>query len=233
MRSDPLWMHLLLAVHIAAGTGAFVLAPVALATAKGGRQHKRWGMVYLWSMGIVAATALPMAFYRPVLFLALVAVFSFYFAFSGYRVLKLKDLARGGSARPIDWLAAAVTFSSSACLAVFGWFKPAWVQNFGVVAIVFGVLGMWLSLVEMRSFVWKPKEKMFWLYTHLGNFIGSYIAAWTAFSAVTIGPYFHAHSPFVWLWPTAVGVPAIIVTIGYYKRRFSSGSKAGTIVLAT
>ena len=45
-----------------------------------------------------AATALPMALYRPVLFLALVAVFSFYAAFSGYRVLKLKELARGGSA---------------------------------------------------------------------------------------------------------------------------------------
>ena len=40
-------------------------------TAKGGKQHKRWGMVYLWAMGVVAATALPMALYRPVLFLAL------------------------------------------------------------------------------------------------------------------------------------------------------------------
>src|SRR5882757_7771457 len=96
----PLWMKAFLAVHIAAGFGAFLLAPVALATAKGGKQHKRWGMVYLWCMGIVAATALPMAVFLPVLFLALVAVFSFYLAFSGYRVLKLKALAQGGSARP-------------------------------------------------------------------------------------------------------------------------------------
>ena len=91
MASDPVWMKALLAVHILCGFGSFLLAPLALATAKGGAAHKRWGMVYLWSMGGVAATALPMALFRPILFLALVAVFSFYAAFSGYRVLKLKD----------------------------------------------------------------------------------------------------------------------------------------------
>ena len=94
--ADPWWITVFLAIHIAAGTMAFLLAPVALATAKGGKQHKRWGKVYLWSMGAVAATAVPMAFFFPVRFLALVAVFSFYFAFSGYRVLRLKELARGG-----------------------------------------------------------------------------------------------------------------------------------------
>ncbi len=71
MHGDPVWMKSLLTVHIAAGVGSFLLAPVALVTAKGGPAHKRWGMVYLWSMGVVAATALPMAMYRPVLFLAL------------------------------------------------------------------------------------------------------------------------------------------------------------------
>ena len=60
MSGDPVWMKGLLVVHIAAGFGSFLLAPVALATAKGGKAHKRWGMVYLWSMGLVAATALPM-----------------------------------------------------------------------------------------------------------------------------------------------------------------------------
>src|ERR1700677_1290271 len=137
MHTDPLWMKLLLTIHIAAGAVSFVLAPVALAAAKGGKQHKRWGMVYLWSMGVVATTAVPMAFFFPVRFLALVAVFSFYFAFSGYRVLRLKELARGGSAAPIDWTAAIITFVASGCLAVFGAFRPVWVQGFGIVSIVF------------------------------------------------------------------------------------------------
>jgi len=162
-----------------------------------------------------------MALYRPVLFLAMVAVFSFYAAFSGYRVLRLKDLAQGGSAEPIDWAAGGLTFISSACLAGFGAFRPAWVQNFGIVAVIFGLLGMRLSSAQMMSFVWKPKEKMFWLYTHLGSFIGSYIAAWTAFSVVTLAGIFHRTGIIWWLWPAGVGVPAIVITKGYYKRKFT------------
>jgi uncharacterized membrane protein len=221
MSGDPVWMKGLLVVHIACGFGAFLLAPVALATAKGGKQHKRWGMVYLWAMGGVAATALPMALYRPVLFLAMVAVFSFYAAFSGYRVLKLKDLARGGKAKPIDWIAGGLTFGSSLLLACLGVFDPKAIQGFGVVSIIFGLIGMRLAQVQMWSFVRKPKEKMFWMYTHLGNFIGSYIAAWTAFSVVTLSNLFGQHV-WLWLWPTAVGVPAITLTIGYYKRKFAA-----------
>src|SRR5260370_31004286 len=95
-------MRVFLGVHIAAGATAFLLAPVALVTAKGGKAHRRWGMVYLWAMGAVAATALPMAIYRPVLFLALVAVFSFYACFSAWRVLALEDLPKCAGGRPID-----------------------------------------------------------------------------------------------------------------------------------
>ncbi len=220
MTGDPVWMKALLTVHIACGFGSFLLAPVALATAKGGKQHKRWGMVYLWAMGGVAITAIPMALYRPVLFLAMVAVFSFYAALSGYRVLKLKDLTRGGHAKTIDWIAGGFTFVSSFLLAYLGAFHNAVVQNMGPVAIVFGLLGMRLAFVQMKSFLRKPTEKMFWWYTHLGNFIGSYIAAWTAFSVVTLPRLFGNHL-WLWLWPTALGVPAIVLTTAYYKRKFA------------
>jgi hypothetical protein len=223
---DPLWMKVFLGVHITAGASSFLLAPVALATAKGGKQHKRWGMVYLWSMGVVASTALPMALYRPVLFLALVAVFSFYLAFAGFRVTRLKELARGGNATPIDWIAAVICFTASACLAGFGAFHPAWVQGMGIVSIVFGFIGMQAAAAEMWKFVRKPKEKMFWWYTHLGNMIGSYIAAWTAFSVTTLSNIFHHAGMILWLWPTIVGMPAIALTTAYYKRKFAPRQKA-------
>jgi hypothetical protein len=222
---DPLWVKFFLAVHIVAGASSFLFAPVALATAKGGKQHKRWGMVYLWSMGVVAATAIPMAFFFPVCFLALVAVFSFYFAFSAYRVLRLKELARGGSAEAIDWIAGVVTFATSALLAWLSWFRPATIEVIPAVGVAFGFIGMFGSARQMVSFVRKPKEKMFWWYTHLGNFIGSYIAAWSAFSVVTLTRVIGNHW-YVWLWPTMVGVPAIIVTTAYYQRKFAPRVKA-------
>jgi hypothetical protein len=171
-------------------------------------------------MGGVAATALPMALYRPVLFLAMVAVLSFYAAFSGYRVLKLKDLVRGGRAKPIDWIAGVLTFGSCLLLALMGVFKPSALQGFGILAIIFGLFGMRLSAVQIWSYIRKPEEKMFWWYRHLQNFIGSYIAAWTAFSVVTLPAVFGNHL-WLWLWPAGVGIPAIVMTTGYYKRKFA------------
>jgi hypothetical protein len=50
--------------------------------AKGGKGHRLWGNIFFRCMAIVAVTALVMAAYRPILFLALVAIFSFYAAFT-------------------------------------------------------------------------------------------------------------------------------------------------------
>src|SRR6201999_1888615 len=110
---DPLWMRAVLAVHITAGASAFALAPLALITAKGGKAHRRWGKIYFCAMAVVAVTAMVMAIYRPVLFLALVAIFSFYSAFTGYRVLKQKAAYKGEKvATGLDWFAAGFTFLS-------------------------------------------------------------------------------------------------------------------------
>ncbi len=218
-------MHVLLVIHIAAGFAAFLLAPVALVTAKGGKQHKRWGKAYLWAMGIIAATALPMATYRPVLFLALVAVFSFYLAFSGYRILRLKDLARGGRAKAIDWIAAAVTFADGCLLLYLGAFHPQSIQVIGIVGIIFGLIAVQAPVSQVITFIRKPKEKMFWLFSHLQGFLASYIAAWTAFSVVTLTQVLGNHW-YVWLWPTIVGVPGIVMTAAYYKRKFAPRAQA-------
>ncbi len=216
---DPMWIRGLLGVHVAAGAVSFVMAPIALATAKGGRAHRRWGKVYFWAMAVVASTALVLSLYRPILFLALVAVFSFYCSFSAYRVLGQKGAVRGEAVVTAgDWTVAAVTFVASLALAACGLLRPALVGGLGIPAIVFGLLGMRLGGGDMWRFAHAPKEKMFWWYEHLQGMMASYIAAWTAFLVVTVGRFVHAW----WLWivPTAIGAPAIALTTAYYKKKF-------------
>jgi uncharacterized membrane protein len=221
MQHDPLWMKVILAMHIASGSLAFVLAPVALIVAKGGKAHRRWGMVYFWAMAGVAVSAVIMAVYRPVLFLALVAIFSFYAVFNAYRVLSQKGAYRGEKVvRPTDWAAALFTFTASFLLAAFGLFLPAVIQHLAIPAVVFGILGMRLSGRSMWAFTHPPTEKMFWWYVHLQGMLGSYIAAWTAFLLVTVAPRLHL-GWVLWLVPTAIGVPAIALTTAYYKRKFA------------
>ena len=217
---DPIWVRYLLGLHVAAGATAFVFAPLALATRKGGKAHRRWGKVYFWAMATVAASAIVLSAYRPILFLALVAVFSFYAAFYAYRVLGMKSLGRGGKAGLLDWAAASFTLASSLMLALLGLLKPALVQGMGTVSIVFGCLGMTLGAGRILTFLRPPDDRMYWWYEHLSGMIGSYIAAWTAFSVVTV-PRFFGSSVYLWLWPSAIGIPAIALTRIYYKRKFN------------
>ncbi len=157
---DPWWLHAFLAVHVSAGSGAFFLAPLALITAKGGKAHCMWGRIYFWCMTIVAFTALVMAVYRPVLFLALVAIFSFYAAFSAYRVLGQKAAWKGAPVvRGLDWAAALFCFAASLALAVSGAVRPELVQNLRIPAIVFGVVGMRISGRSMWRFTHPPAGK--------------------------------------------------------------------------
>lgn len=216
---DPMWIRELLGVHIAAGTVSFVMAPIALATAKGGGAHRRWGKVYFWAMAVVASTALLLALYRPILFLALVAVFSFYCSFGAYRVLGQKGAVHGEArVTAMDWAAAAITFACSLALAACGLMRPALVGGLGIPAIIFGLIGMQLGAKDMWRFMHPPKEKMFWWYEHLQGMIASYIAAWTAFLVTTVGRFVHAW--WLWILPTAIGAPAITLTTIYYKKKF-------------
>jgi hypothetical protein len=223
----------LLALHIVCGGVAFVCAPVALLTAKGGKTHRRWGKIYFWAMAGVAVTALILSFALPIFFLAMVAVFSFYSAFAGYRILSLKDMYTGGRPKTVDWVAAVITIVSSFLLFLMGFLKPqvmgvGLIQIAGhavsIVSVVFGIIGMRMGQGSITEFLKPPGEKMFWWFDHMQGMMGSYIAALTAFSAVNLSRWFGA-AWWVWLWPTIVGAPAIAIWTTYYKKRFSPKSK--------
>jgi hypothetical protein len=225
----PIYLQILLAIHILFGGIAFICAPIALATKKGGQNHRRWGKVYFWCMTGVAVTALILSIALPIAFLAMVSVFSFYTAFAGYRILYLKDLFMGGHAKPIDWAAALITVASSAVLFAMGFLKPSLMgigvitvanHPISIVSVVFGLLGIRLGTSSIQRFVRRPANKMFWWPDHMQGMIASYIAAMTAFSAVNLSHWFGA-AWWVWLWPTIIGVPAIAIWTRYYEKKFA------------
>src|SRR4030095_647684 len=163
-------MATLLSLHIATGTIALVVAPAAMLTVKGGRAHRRWGMIYFWSMALVPVTGGVLSLWRPRIFLTLLAVFSFYQAFAGYRVLWRKRRRRGegrgasaGAPRTGDWSAAIVTFGASAALVVLGLLRPgpSW-ERIGIVPVVFGLLGMVLAGIDVWRFGRPPPDARAW-----------------------------------------------------------------------
>jgi hypothetical protein len=196
---------------------AFFVAPAAMFTIKGGRAHRRWGKIYFWMMAVVAVTAMVMAIYRPIIFLAFVAIFSFYFAFRGYRSVLRK---REGPAS-IDWIAVFATLAGSLALIALGihpvthQFLPA-----PVVSIAFGITGTVIAVVDIRNFLRPSTDRNAWWYSHMGGMLGSYIATLSAFSAVN---FFFLPIAVRWLWPSVIGIPGIFLWTGYYRTKFARG----------
>ncbi len=217
--TDPIWVTAFRVVHISAGFMAFFLAPAALITAKGGTQHRRWGKIYFWMMAVVALTALVLSVYRPIPFLTLVAVFSFYMAFSGYRVLFRKRPEQGQGPTMLDWIGSILVLLASLALIVLAVWQPTplWTK-LALVALAFGATGLFFGGRDIHSYLRPSQDKNFWWFDHMGGMIGSYIAAVSAFSVVN----FHFLPPVVrWLWPTFIGVPMISIWVRYYKRKFA------------
>ena len=211
-------------IHIAAGALALGLAPLAMLTVKGGPAHRLWGKIYFWSMAVVASTAVVMALWRPQIFLALLAVFSFYQAFTGYRSLSRKRPAQGQGPVAVDWAAALLTFAVSTALVVLGLVRPgpSW-QRLGIVPVVFGALGMILAGLDIGKFVRPPADRNAWWFAHMGGMLGSYIATVSAFSVVN---FTFLPIGVRWLWPTVIGTPLIAVWITYHKIRFRRATSA-------
>lgn len=183
--------------------------------------HRLWGKIYFWAMAFVAASAVVLALARPTLFLALVGIFSFYLAFLGYRIPGMKKTG----AAAMDWGVAIFTLLACSILVAVALLAPSMIQGQTVPGVVFGVVGILAALRSIATFRHRPADKMYWWYQHMGGMLGSYIAAWSAFSVNILSRYAGPHW-WVWLWPTILGTPAILIWIGYYRRRFNPALRA-------
>ena len=163
--------------------------------------------------------SLILGLWRPNYFLFLVGLFSFYLAFAGYRVLYRKRPDLGQRATALDYVVTVICLAASLGLLVMSVVKPVFVRS-GVdpMLSVFGLIGTVGTVRDLRVFRTKfdlARDRKKWIYKHIGNMIGAYIAALTAFSATTM----HFLPPILaWLWPTAVFVPVIVWNIRKYKR---------------
>ena len=198
----------LLVIHIAAGTVALITAFVALVTAKGGTIHVRAGRVYAIGMTIIFLTAVPLALLGANVFLLLIAFFSFYLVFAGWR------FARNRSRRPqpVDWIAVAIMgitglgmWAYAAVLALSG--TGNWIT-----LLVFGTISVSLSVADGlffkqgRSTGRRPAAHLR-IQRHLTNMMSGTIATITAVMVVNVslGPVW-----LPWLLPTFVITPLIV-----------------------
>jgi cytochrome c-type biogenesis protein CcmH/NrfF len=212
------WSHILGgALVLLSGMAAMLVQP------KGGRLHKRVGLVYFYGMLWVAVSAVAIiSFFRFNLFLLVIAIFSFYQCFSGYRVLRRK---RPGQQTWIDWSGAIIALLAGIVLLIVGinGLHDKGVHPIFILCLIFGLMTALSAWADMRIFRRTDMpERMWWWYHHMQAMIGSYIAAFTAF-VVQNGerlPPDLKYGWLLWLAPTLIGTPVIFFWIGHYRKKF-------------
>lgn len=200
--------------HVIAGLVAIVFGVFAYATTKGGPRHRRSGLFFLGLMAIVILTALfGVLFFRDRPFLTVVTVQSFYFSYSGYRVLQTKN--RGFQF--IDFLVMILTITVG-ILFLIKMNKANILWNTGIVYYLLGYLFVIVIFDLLRYF--RPhliKIKNFWLYDHIYKMTG----AFTALVSAGIGTVFAAWEPYNQILPAILGTLWLIFCLIYFPKSFS------------
>lgn len=195
--------EILLTLHIFAGICALAMIGVALGTVKGAYGHRYAGRVYLLSMFTVTLTTFGLVALRPNLFLFVIAIFSFYLVFTGWRASVLRD----GQPRWPDHAAGATMTATGLMMVFYG----AWglSQSGGsqpVILIVFGAIGFALALADWRDWRAGPITGKDRIARHLSRMLAGSIATITA--AVVVNLSF-LPALVVWLGPTVLITPVI------------------------
>lgn len=197
-----------LGVHILGGSIALLSAAVAVATKKGGKQHRRFGKWYTAGMLGVFLTAVPLALLKNNVFLFLIALFSCYLVFSGFRFARNKS----GVPHVQDWIAVATILLSSVGMTALSFMfyrqgDAQWVTLM-VFSLIAGGLGISDSVI-LRNRNATGKHR---IARHLTNMLAGTIATVTAVLVVNV-----ATNPawIAWLTPTVVITPVIF----YWNKR--------------
>lgn len=212
-----------LSVHIAAGFLALGAGGGALLTRKGGHRHRQSGRVYVVGMAVVSVTALVLLGLEQSIeriLLGLIAVFSFYFAFSGYRVLSRKRPV--DTPTTVDWVAVGCFGAAGVGMLGTGLWLLTDGIDFGIVLLVFAGISLFVTGSDLRQFRVPVEDPRAWFFEHITRMGGAYIATVTAFASVnaTFLPELAR-----WLVPTVVGSVAIWYVSRNYQRKFDGSAR--------
>lgn len=206
--------QILLVGHIISGTLTLLSSAVAITSKLADIRHDAhiWsGRAWMWGMTGIFVTGLGMSLIRvnpPMLF---VSIFSFYFAWVGWRYAK----NRRGEALPLDKVVTGIMTLVFAGMIAYGVYTNFVLSEpFGTVIIVFGVIGILNAYNDFKYARTGPPKGKQRIAEHLSRMLGGTIAAITAFFVVNLPP-----SLLVWLVPTIVLSPIIFI----WSKKINSG----------
>ena len=193
---------ILLALHIGAGSVALLTAGIAAFIPKGEKWHILSGRVYAVAMTLVFLTAAPLALLGANIFLLLIAFFSFYLVFAGWRFAR----NRRGHPHAVDWAAAAIMLTTGLGMGVYGGMLAGAGDSQWVTMTVFAAIAVALGLADGLYHRQRRATGGQRISRHLTNMLAGTIATITAVLVVNV----ETNPPWIaWIAPTVVITPFI------------------------
>ncbi len=212
-------MQNIIFLHASLGAIALIFGMIAIITKKGSPLHKKSGKVFFYAMLSSAIVALFVALMpgHTSYFLFIIGIFSCYLLLSGYRALRFKNIQEISSFTTDKIISYGMLFSG---LGMVIWSLLPLLQrhNPSIVLLIFGAIGITLSIRDIRLLKDTEQLTKSWLRIHIGNMVGGYMAAFTAFIVVNK----FIPGIYGWLAPTVIGS----IYISYWMAKIAPKKKA-------
>lgn len=201
---------ILLILHIAGGFTGLLSGSINLTMKKGGKRHRKVGRVFVVGMLTAGFSALGLSAIHPNYFLFMVGIFTLYMVSTGNRYIFFRLMAKEAKPQLLDWILTIAMGVIGSLLIGFGIWLLINSNNFGIVFIFFGVIGLGFVRNDLKNYRGNSPFKNYWLLSHISRMTGGYIASLTAFLVVN-AQYSPVHVPsvMVWLFPSFLLVPFI------------------------
>jgi len=200
-----------LILHIVGGSVGLLTGTVNLVRKKGDKRHRLVGRFFVYGMLTAGFSSLVLSIIHPNSFLFIVGVFTIYLTKTGTRYLQLKMLGSNQRPTTIDWTITIAMLLAGLLFVGLGVKHLIASNNFGIVLIVFGVLGIRFVQTDFKNYKGQVVANNYWLLAHLQRMTGAYIASATAFLVVN-ARYFPENIPSMvyWLLPTVTLLPLTV-----------------------
>ncbi len=194
-------------IHAFFGGLGLITGIGSMAVTKGGKLHKRMGKIFALSMITSCIIIIPIAWMpgHESLFLFLISLFTIYLVLIGLRALTFKSRKKG-KATSIDL---GISFSMMVFsifmlgYGTYGFFAPV---PDNILYMVFGGLGLFLTIKNFLFYKKFKTNKVAWLLAHLTHMIAGMIASITAFIVAGLKLW----TITAWVLPSVIGTVFII-----------------------
>jgi uncharacterized membrane protein len=196
-----------------------VIGTMQIILRKAGKLHKNMGKYYVAAMFLATLSGTILATFMGSSFLFLIGIFSFYLCYSGMRIVTFKRIENTAQFKWYDKMVAIITVLFALLMVTLGFIDSKTMAfKFNPILLVFGVMSFIFSFTDLLMYLnvkWRKYPKTYWLGTHIGRMIGSYISAVTAFLVVNVQI---EQMWIIWFAPTLIGSALISIFIARFTK---------------